>query len=356
MSESRQHLSYKFQRLRETIREAITTGEFSEKLPGERELARKFGVNAKTISKALTDLGTEGLLIRHVGRGTFVAGQDRANRGASATAQFVMLAPSDMDPSLLGSMFDMARSRMESAGHHLALKRVVLDGNGEIPERCLSVSRLRDLAGLAVLSVAPNSALLADLHRRHVPFVLCNSANALIKSNAVVADYARGGFELTEHLLLLGHQRIRLVVDQEDTYACDQIRRGYQSAMARYQEPSLPTVPVSPSHAASVFEKAPSASALVCLGGDLAVTLKNYLRRENINIPRQLSLAVMARPGHRVAVQESLTSYDVPAEKIVENSVQLLLDCVPGSQPREMIVPGSFNFRHSTAVCGATPK
>src|SRR5437868_501825 len=67
-------LSYKFQRLREKLRHAITSGEFAGKLPGERALAKRFGVNAKTLSKALTDLAAEGLLDRSIGRGTYVKG------------------------------------------------------------------------------------------------------------------------------------------------------------------------------------------------------------------------------------------------------------------------------------------
>src|SRR3954470_9366079 len=67
-------LSYKFQRLRERLREAIASGELHGKLPGERQLAKKFRVNAKTLSKALTDLAAEGLLDRSIGRGTFVKG------------------------------------------------------------------------------------------------------------------------------------------------------------------------------------------------------------------------------------------------------------------------------------------
>src|SRR5688572_29321287 len=51
-----QSLSYKFQRLREKLRQAVASGELSGKLPGERALARRFHVNAKTLSKALTDL------------------------------------------------------------------------------------------------------------------------------------------------------------------------------------------------------------------------------------------------------------------------------------------------------------
>src|SRR5215213_3879422 len=67
-------MSYKFQRLREKLREAIAGGEFAGKLPGERSLAKRFHVNAKTLSKALTDLAAEGLLDRSIGRGTYVKG------------------------------------------------------------------------------------------------------------------------------------------------------------------------------------------------------------------------------------------------------------------------------------------
>src|SRR5437868_15436500 len=68
-------MSYKFQRLREKLRQAIASGELAGKLPGERTLARRFHVNAKTLSKALTDLAAEGLLDRSIGRGTYVKGQ-----------------------------------------------------------------------------------------------------------------------------------------------------------------------------------------------------------------------------------------------------------------------------------------
>src|SRR3982750_2058241 len=82
-------LSYKFQRLREKLRQAISSGELSGKLPGERQLARRFRVNAKTLSKALTDLAAEGLLERSIGRGTFV------KQAADATVESSIAANSD---------------------------------------------------------------------------------------------------------------------------------------------------------------------------------------------------------------------------------------------------------------------
>src|SRR5690349_23436561 len=79
-------LSYKFQRLRERLRAAVASGELSGKLPGERQLAKKFHVNAKTLSKALTDLAAEGLLERNIGRGTFVKSSSSAGNGEAVAA------------------------------------------------------------------------------------------------------------------------------------------------------------------------------------------------------------------------------------------------------------------------------
>src|SRR3954468_8199603 len=88
-------LSYKFQRLREKLRDAVASGELSGKLPGERTLAKRFNVNAKTLSKALTDLAAEGLLDRSIGRGTFVKGS--APEPAKAGRWLILCDPGKKD-------------------------------------------------------------------------------------------------------------------------------------------------------------------------------------------------------------------------------------------------------------------
>src|SRR6266516_2031753 len=86
-------LSYKFQRLRERLRQAIASGELSGKLPGERQLSRRFRVNAKTLSKALTDLAAEGVLERSIGRGTFVKGA--ADAASPSAERWLLLCDPD---------------------------------------------------------------------------------------------------------------------------------------------------------------------------------------------------------------------------------------------------------------------
>src|SRR5205823_5600576 len=114
--------SYKFQRLREQLREAIATGEFTGRLPGERDLGRRFCANAKTINKALSDLSAEGLVIRHIGRGTFVAlgGLPAARAGKS---YWWVMRPETDDA---GRVFDAAQRRLAIAEPNDTLAPIAL--------------------------------------------------------------------------------------------------------------------------------------------------------------------------------------------------------------------------------------
>lgn len=51
----------------------IEAGEFTDRLPGERELTRQFGIAYGTLRRAMEVLRERGLIITRQGRGTFVA-------------------------------------------------------------------------------------------------------------------------------------------------------------------------------------------------------------------------------------------------------------------------------------------
>lgn len=65
-------------RIRDDLRREIESGALVERLPGEVELAARYGVTRMTVRQALTALVNEGMLVRRRGVGTFVA--QNANR------------------------------------------------------------------------------------------------------------------------------------------------------------------------------------------------------------------------------------------------------------------------------------
>jgi len=54
------------------IKQAIVTGEMADKIPGERALAKQFGVSYMTARKAIENLVAENYLYRVASRGTYV--------------------------------------------------------------------------------------------------------------------------------------------------------------------------------------------------------------------------------------------------------------------------------------------
>ncbi len=356
MSDSKERPSYKFQRLREAIRNAIKSGDLKHKLPGERELARRFGVNAKTISKALTDLTTEGLLVRRIGRGTFVVGQDSPDRLVGTARRYLWLASSQLRSCYVDCMFEMARTRLQAQGHRISLEIAKPDESGELPERCVQIGSFKGLAGIVVFSSVPSRAFLADLSRRHLPVVLCNARSLSIKTDAVIADYALGTFELTEHLVQLGHKKIQLVLDKQATWASARAQRGYHTAMGRYQLQPLPALPCLAQDVARVLEASAEFSAVVCVAGGSAAAIREQLSQKGRHIPGDVSLVAMAQPGQLAdQQQQSITGYDVYPDHIVDWAIHLLFGHGPGQTPREVIVPGVFNDRGSTRSLSRLP-
>ena len=70
--------------------ESLSSGEWQvgQALPSEPKLAARFHVSVGTLRKAVAELAAEGLLIRHQGRGTYVAAHN-----ASRLFHFFRIVP-----------------------------------------------------------------------------------------------------------------------------------------------------------------------------------------------------------------------------------------------------------------------
>lgn len=70
-----EHLQEALDRVRSFLTAAVKEGAYApgSRLPTERELAASFGASRAIARRALSELEKEGLIERHVGRGTFVA-------------------------------------------------------------------------------------------------------------------------------------------------------------------------------------------------------------------------------------------------------------------------------------------
>ncbi len=197
-------LSYKFQRLRERIRQAVQSGELTGKLPGERTLAKKFDANPKTLSKALTDLAAEGLLDRSIGRGTFVrdCGAPRQRQGKWLV---ICEAPRDWP---IADQVRALHPDMEVVSNTEALRP----------------SFVSQFTSVIDLSAGTQPEFHRAMAVRGVPVVLIGREPVVYKTHAVLLDRLFAAKRLTRSLLLRGHRSLLAVTG--DRMMLDACRLG----------------------------------------------------------------------------------------------------------------------------------
>lgn len=114
-----------WRRIADDLERLIATGELvaGEKMPGELQIAERFGVNRHTVRRALADLAERGLVRAERGSGTFVE-SDRLAYPISARTRF---------SEIVGAAGHEAGGRLiadatEPADHHIARRLAVAVG------------------------------------------------------------------------------------------------------------------------------------------------------------------------------------------------------------------------------------
>jgi len=291
-------LSYKFQRLREKLREAISSGELSGRLPGERRLARKFRVNAKTLSKALTDLAAEGLLDRSIGRGTFVKGTAETSAAAPQQKWLIICEP------------EQARSAV--VARLLAANPDAQCSIGMPPQR---PSFLNPFKGVVIFSPAVPDAFIRDLVVRNISVVVAGRQPSTFSTHTVLIDRSHGAATVARDLFLAGHVRVAVVEEQ----GCSELTTAVRQTARRYS-PQASIEPIFATDVPAAIEQ--GATAIVCDSFDAASNVQTTLDHLRLQIPRQVSLAAIGSGNEEC----QCSGYYVSPEQFSDAILEILRD------------------------------
>jgi hypothetical protein len=270
-------MSYKFQRLREKLRQAVASGELSGKLPGERALAKRFHVNAKTLSKALTDLAAEGVLDRSIGRGTYVKGSAPAQ---AAPPRWLVVCEGAGDPVVSCLIDELRRAHPEL--HTITTASVA----GMRPSFLNAFGAVIDIA-----ADTPES-FLRDLVVRNLPIVVVNREPRTYSTHTVLVDAALGAARVGRDLLMAGHRRLAAIEAPGSTTISHALRQAAQ----RYDGGAVveSCSPADMEHGRGVSAIVESGvTGVVCDCVLTAERVKRGLARQGVEVPRHLSLAAV---------------------------------------------------------------
>ncbi|MDJ0637302.1 MAG: FCD domain-containing protein [Paracoccaceae bacterium] len=137
-----------------------------DRLPPERQLSERLGISRGELRKAMTVLEAEGIVERHVGRGTFLRAPSADGRSSETlvlqlaeitSPHAAMMARLSLEPELAG------HAAIHAAPLHLTEARSLADGMrkaADWAEYEQLDARLHEL-----IAVASGNPLLAELHR-----------------------------------------------------------------------------------------------------------------------------------------------------------------------------------------------
>jgi DNA-binding transcriptional regulator YhcF (GntR family) len=312
-------LSYKFQRLREKLRAAIASGELQGKLPGERALARRFNVNAKTLSKALTDLAAEGLLERSIGRGTFVRGSAPEPAAAAAERWLLICDRDQLDAPIVKHLLS-ANPEAQAVTEVETIRPSFLNG-------------FRAVVDLASATPAP---FLRDLVVRNMQLVAVGREPRTYSMHAVLMDAANAVVNLARDLMLAGHRRIAAVEARNSTQVSESLRK----AAARYA-PDAEIDRCFPGDVRCLVEH--GATAMVCDSAPAASRVLEQLAVMKVDVPTTLSVAAVGYVGHDYPCSGYYVSWRQAADAVLE-----LLRERP-QRPTTLWIPGQFMDQRTIA-------
>lgn len=361
--------------VQQILRDLVVNGQIKpgQKIPAELQLAEAMGVSKMTVNKALLALTAEGLFVREVGRGTFVAPPSlwngnsvhapRVEKGdcIRITLSFVEgarnILESDYYASLYRGVNEVFDAEIANGGVEVSLSPVAASDFQAEDERAPADGRL---------IIAPRAESIPSIEalwdRGHAIMVV-GASWPTMGIPSVDSDNIGGAVEGVRHLTGLGHERVALLYAEEETANTQDRIVGYRRALNMARLPHSPDYEVCAEQVwrggdnahrqlRELLCDATPVTAIFAAGYYLALEAKNAVRAAGLRIPEDVSVVGFDDPLSAQLVFPPLTTVRQPLREMGRRAAERLLRLVRGEESRAAIrevLPAQLIVRKTTA-------
>lgn len=329
------------------------------RLPPERLLAERFGVSRTSIRECLKSLVDDGILVRHVGRGTFFASDSR-RRGSVPDAK----TPGHLAFLIGENIFRFvqpgytriligAEQVCRQAGYRLLFHSV---GEEETDPQLGLPQGDPGIRG-ALVTGGLRAKTLERIAAWEVPIVMTDLIVEGDKTSAVGADYASGTQQALSHLAELGHTRIGFIgFPNSEKYQAywrtlERLDLTYNPHFVHFLNlPDLAPGIVEGFQAMQTLLKAPVRPTAVLATNDLvAIGIIQALQLADIRVPGEISVIGYDDLGENMKVP--LTTIQSFPEEVGRIAAHMLIDNLSGRNTRNRVaLPTELVIRQTTAA------
>ncbi|MBN1482459.1 GntR family transcriptional regulator [candidate division KSB1 bacterium] len=351
--------------IKDDIFKDIESGKFmaGERLPAERLLAEKYGVTRMTIRQAIKLLVDQGFLQARQGSGTYIA--ERSPSANQSENKIIGVLLPDIQRGIMIDLIRGIEDEAHSRGYNTILCNT--DNRWDKAEGYAGQLIANNVKGVIFVPIQDiengarkeekNRDLIDKFMNRGTPIVLVDHECKIKSTDIVVSDNFAGGYELTRYLIDMGHRRIAIVYDFEETSISDRIA-GYQKALRDYNiefDPRLIQKIKEYGFTESFSELIKTiihnikATALFAMNDLLAADVYYHADKLKLHIPRDISVVGYDDLPFAERLRTPLTTIHQPLYQMGRESFYLLFERLqkPQGQFKKVILPNRLVTRKS---------
>ncbi|MBC8609689.1 GntR family transcriptional regulator [Massilimaliae timonensis] len=338
----------KYMVLSEWIRERIRSGEFTNgsKLLSENELAQRFSMSRQTVRQAVGTLVNEGFLTRKQGSGTYISYQPKQRRDTRDIAVITTYLNSYIFPEIIQGIDQV----LTDSGYHM---RLGITYNRVKNEADVLSSLLESpVAGIIVEPTKsalpnPNLFLYHRLVQMEIPIVFLNGYYSALDLPHVSADDYAAGKAAAQALLKAGHRKVFGIFKSDDIqghFRFSGFINTLQDAGVLYDDSDVLWYVTedleqmfSQNHTPELLERLKEYTAVVCYNDEIARKLYEWLQKNGLQIPQDLSIVGFDNSPLAEFGGASITSVGFPFETIGKTAASQMVNQLNFGRPMKSI-------------------
>jgi LacI family transcriptional regulator len=226
-------------------------------------------------------------------------------------------------------------------------------------EKYINILLQKQVDGVLLVPARSNSKSVNFLFSNDMPVVLIDRSIPDTQTDLVRSDSQEGAYNLTRHLIELGHKKIVTITGPREVSTASDRVSGYQRAMAEAGLEEFEDVYYDTYTLRSGYEltqqaltRNPRPTAIFGTNNFISIGVLKALRDAGLRVPEDISVVGFDDLPSSMVVDPILTVAAQPAYEMGSQAAELLLKRISAELPeinQEVILPTEMIIRRSSA-------
>lgn len=233
-------------------------------------------------------------------------------------------------------------------------------------KKYLNILVQKQVDGILLVPACSNPQSLTFLRSNEIPFVLLDRSVPGTRADLIQCDSEQGAYNLTRHLIELGHKRIVTITGPREVSTSQDRAAGYQRAMKEAGLADMVQVYYGFFTQDSGYKLTsqaltlhPRPTAILGANNFITIGILKALKDANFSIPQDISVVGFDDLPASLIVDPFLTVAAQPAYEMGSQATELLLKRIVGKLPdssQKIILPTEMILRRSSGRPHKNPK